>query len=318
MLIHDIPKRKFLPQLERSEPLIKDHTATQYFRDCKRKYFYAMVAGRRPKSSEMQNIWDWGSGVHKFIEEYSMHFDYDKAVAAAIPVSGFLNKNRLPMPKKWEHLDSSRFEETMIALAKFFDQEKKDGYIHTESVEAPFNLELPDGSVIGGRMDAVLRFSGGQVWVRDHKTSTKPAMWFIKGLDPNDQATRYVYAMSRMLGWNSKDQQVSKKANGLEYLLISNEANLVKGKRKPQISRHPITKSNEQLVNWERQQMFRHIDMALHREHDEWPMEEGSQCQWCDYVSVCRAPTEENMRQRLQSDFLHQPWDHQTVEQKER
>lgn len=312
MLVHDVPKRKFLPTLERAEPLIKDHTAVKEFMQCKRKYFYRMVAGRAARTTALESIFAWGSAVHKFAELYSMGSSIEEATTAA---SMIFRKPVLDKPA-WEHLTFDRFIVTLGALAKFLDEEKENGFIKTESVEAPFNLELPDGSIIGGRMDALLAYSGGQQWIRDFKTTTKPIRWFVQSLDPNDQATRYVYARSRMMGWDSTSQRIATKANGIEFLIISNEAPIKSDpKRGPKLERFPLTRSNDQLVEFERQQMFIHKMIDLCREADEWPMEITTNCQWCDYVSVCRAPNENNMEQRLKSDFVYQPWDHQKVEQ---
>lgn len=311
MITHSVPKRKFLPTLERSEPLIKDHTAVKTFMECKRKYFLRMVASRTARTSALESIFAWGSAVHKFAEVYSISYDIESAGDAA---SQMFKKPVLDKPS-WAHLDFQRFAQTLGEVAKFFDQEKESGFIKTESVETPFNLELPDGSVIGGRIDALLSYSGGQQWVRDLKTTTKNLHWFIQSLDPNDQATRYVYARSRMMGWDSTSQKISQKANGIEFLVISNEAPTKSNKKGPKIERFPLSRSNDQLVEFERQQMFIHKMIDLCREADEWPMEITSNCQWCDYVSVCRAPNENNMEQRLKSDFNYRPWDHQKVEQ---
>jgi len=270
-----------------------------------------MVASRTARTSALESIFAWGSAVHKFAEVYSISYDIESAGDAA---SQMFKKPVLDKPS-WAHLDFQRFAQTLGEVAKFFDQEKESGFIKTESVETPFNLELPDGSVIGGRIDALLSYSGGQQWVRDLKTTTKNLHWFIQSLDPNDQATRYVYARSRMMGWDSTSQKISQKANGIEFLVISNEAPTKSNKKGPKIERFPLSRSNDQLVEFERQQMFIHKMIDLCREADEWPMEITSNCQWCDYVSVCRAPNENNMEQRLKSDFNYRPWDHQKVEQ---
>lgn len=309
MLIHDVPTRKFLPTLPRSEPLIKDHTAVKEFMTCKRKYFYRMVLGRTAKKTDLSSIFAWGSAVHKFAELYSVNYDLQEATAAAYPIF------QKPVAGKpaWEHLDLDRFMLTLNALRVFFDDERKAGYVKTLATEAPFNLELPDGNQIGGRMDAIIKY-GGQTWVRDYKTTTKPINYFIPRLDPNDQATRYVYGMSRMMGWDSVNQQSAAKAYGIEFFIIQNLRPTESEKKKPVIERKNITKSHEQLVMFEREQMFIHRMMDMCREADEWPME-PTNCQWCDYAQVCRAATDASRVDRLKTQFLHEPWDHQKVEQ---
>lgn len=309
MLIHDVPKRKFLPIFERSEPIIKDHTAVKQFMECKRKYFYRIVIGKQAKKTSLESIFAWGTAVHKFAEIYSVSFDLTAALTAA---DALYKKPVLDKPA-WAHLDMATFLRTLGKVQAFFDEEKRGGFIKTTAVEAPFNIELPDGNQIGGRMDAIIKF-GGQTWVRDYKTTTKRLDYFRTGLDPNDQATRYVYGLSRLQGWNSKTQVNSAKANGVEFVLIGNEAPTKTSPKGTKIEKVSISRSNDQLVSFEEQQMHIHKMIDLCREVDEWPME-PTNCTWCDYQQVCRAPTEGSMKEKLKTDFVHSPWDHQKVEQ---
>jgi hypothetical protein len=310
MLIHDVPKRKFLPIFERSEPIIKDHTAVKQFKECPRKYFYRMVIGKSAKKQSLESIFAWGTAVHKFAELYSISYD----MVAALTAADKLYKKPVPDKPAWMHLDMATFLRTLAKVQAFFDEEKRGGFIKTTAVEAPFNIELPNGNQIGGRMDAIIKF-GGQTWVRDYKTTTKRLDYFRSGLDPNDQATRYVYALSRLQGWNSTTQVSSAKANGVEFVLIGNEAPTKSSPKTTKIEKVSISRSNDQLVSFEQQEIHWQAMIDICREADEWPMAETSQCTWCDYRPVCTAPTEGSMKSKLQTDYVHSPWDHQKVEQ---
>lgn len=316
MLTHDVPTRKFLPVLERQEPLIKDSTAVTTFKVCKRKYFYRFVLGRTAKESIYSSVFAFGSAVHKFNEIYSMTHDMEKALIAALPIYKPPKQN-LP---KFEHLTLTRFQETVRYMMKFFDEEKKQNYVKTIAVEQPFNFEFPDGNQGGGRFDAIIQY-GGNSWVRDYKTTSKRIDYFRESLDPNDQATRYVYALSLAQGWTSTNSRIAAKASGVEFVAIQN-LKPVEGKRKgttpnlnpPKSEKILITRSNDQLVRFEQEQLMIHKTMDMYRQADIWPMEENN-CSWCDYKQICRASTDDQRQYKLKTEFTYSPWDHQKVEQ---
>lgn len=303
MLTEEVPTRKFLPTLERAEPLIKDHTATQAFKQCPRKYFYRHVLGRVAPVQKNQQIFDWGSAVHKFCEVYSEKKDFDIALLGAMRIFS------APRPDSQnKFLTADRLIQTCKKLQEYLEKEKASGFTEVLHNEHPWNVDLPNSVQTGGRFDQVIMM-GGKLWPRDWKTTTKQPNMFASSLNPNDQAIRYTYAISRLQGWDSTNKDPKLKAEGIKYVVIYNSSSVG-----PRVEEFPVLFSNDQLVTWERQQIYLYNWMSLCRLQDEWPMFEGN-CGWCDYVNVCRAPTEKEMERRLKENFSFKPWNHMKVEQ---
>lgn len=309
MLLHDVPLQKYLPSLPRREPLIKDHSAVKEFMTCKRKYFYRMVLGRVAKKSNLDSIFAWGAAIHKFAEIYSYTWDFKAATAEAIK----LYKTPNPDFPKWSHLDLVRFTRTIDLVSKLLDEERSKGFVKTLAVEQPVNFEFPDGMSGGGRFDAIIRM-GSNTWIRDWKTTTKRIDYFRSSLDPNDQATRYIYALSLAQGWSSSSPKDSTKAAGVEFVIIQNLKPTKTAPNHPKVEKVQISRSNQQLVQFEKEQLFIHKMMDTCRNEDMWPME-PTNCSFCDYQRVCRTGSDGSKEAILKAEYLFQPWDHQKVSQ---
>ncbi len=309
MLVREVPKRKFLPTLERSEPVTYDHTSTQYFKKCPRMYFYRMVLGRVAHKQDLEVIFGWGSSIHKFAEVLWLNGSFDDAMRAALPIYVLP-----PKDSKWHYLDPLRFAQTCGELYKLYLKESTEKIIKVFNIEQSFNFDFPDGEQGGGRFDANMDWNG-QLWVRDWKTTTKQANWFAMGLNPNDQATRYAYALSRLRGWSSENPVNSLKAAGVIFYVIQNLPGGKTASAKPVISHHMITKSLGDLLTWESEQLFIHKQIAFCRDNDVWPMYE-THCGFCDYANICRQPSDASREYKLRTEYAYKPWDHNNVEQK--
>lgn len=293
MLTHTPPKRTFLPNLDRSEPLMHDHTSMITAMNCWRKYFYRFVLGRVPHSQYYQLIFDFGSAYHKFRELLETK-DY-------ITAMGYILQVKLPPPpnQKWEFLDHKRLIASCQKAYEYVKKEKENGRIKVVAVEQPFNLEMPDGSFIGGRADQIVEWNG-KLWGRDFKTTSKTETEFAKGFDPNDQVMRYTYAESKLHGAQ------------VQGILIEGLHNSkTKG---PYIFVQPQSRSSWQLKQWETEQIMHHKLLSVCREEDIWPMNPHN-CGFCDYAKACRASSEPALEAILKTDFKYQPWDHNKVDQ---
>lgn len=303
MIYHEHPVRKFLPTLERREPVIKDYSATKLLKECPLKYFLRMVVGKKRVKSDMETIFGWGTAVHLFMEKlYLLNGDFKEAFAAAL-------KHYKP-PKiddKFSHLDMARFAQTCKALYEFYQKEQENKMVEIVGIEQPFNVALPDGTHIGGRFD-MLFTRNGRLMIRDWKTTTKQANWFIPSLNPNDQPTRYTYAASRLAGW-STENPIKGKVDGVEFVIIENQKPNKSNAHPPKIVTTLVSKSHHDLIGWERDQIQVYKMLDLYRAADIWPRHENN-CSWCDYNSVCRQPTEAAMTWELNNNYVTDFWDH--------
>ncbi len=330
MKLHDVPTRKFLPTFERHEPRVQDHSAIKLYKECPRKYFYRMVLGYTAKKDGLATVFSWGTAYHKYrevMEETYMRlhadfiekkkitpnlvFDIEKAcneanqagVLAAITIFK-------PWPAgvtgKWSHYTQINFLKLLGAGFNWWKKEKENKQIKVLGVEQAFNMEMPAGYLIGGRYDQIIEWNG-HLWIRDFKTTSKKLMYFTKGLDPNDQVTRYLYALSQL--HNKRIQGVY-----FEIAWTSSEGKKDQKVVKSAISTHFVSRTPSQLETWVLDQDFYNVELTRSREEDRWPMNEQA-CNFCDYHIVCTKSNEPAMGNILKTQFIKKPWDHETVDQ---
>jgi hypothetical protein len=294
--------RKLLPTLPRFEPENMDHTATKCFKECPRKYFYRMVLGRTSPAGKWESVFAWGSAIHKFLEVL-----YETRDAGAAMQQG-LTIFRAPSNPSFEFQSKERLITNFAKLLNMYKEETKNGVIRVEAIEQPFNMIFADGISIGGRFDQLIRWNG-RTWIRDWKTTSKQLSYFKQGLEPNDQAIRYVYAASCLQHGMDENGYPNRVIDGVLFTAIYNTKTVV-----AEIQGVPSSRTLAQVRKWVDEQVFIHKQMAACREADVWPMHEVS-CSFCDYRQVCTQPSEAAMENMLKSAYLLQPWKHEEVEQ---
>lgn len=279
----------------RHEPLVKDHTAMIAAKTCLRKFFYQIVIGKVPNETAIYLT--WGSSYHKFREVLELTKDVAEAMKAGLEIWDKGQGADPPVGTKWEFLTKARLLASFKAGYEWWCTEKKQGKIEVIAVEQPFNIQLPDGSYNGGRADQIIKLNG-VCYGRDFKTTSKEGSFYSRGLEPNDQFTRYTYSEGKLTGMRVQGQLV-------EVLYNSK-------KDGPKISTYITTRSEYQLKQWEKEAIFMNKILDMCREEDTWPMEEAA-CAFCPYHSVCKAPSEGAMMAKLDSEYVTRPWDHTTV-----
>lgn len=296
------PKRKFLPTLPRFEPPTMDHTATQQFKKCPRMYFYRMVLGRTTPDGKWESVFAWGSAVHKFAEVL-----YENGDVAEAMLQGF-KLFRPPTNPKFDFQNKERLTKTMLELHRFYLEEKGKGNVKVEAIEQPFNFSFPDGTIVGGRWDQLLRMNG-RLYIRDWKTTSKQGQYFKAGLDPNDQAIRYIFGASVLSNGQTEDGYPNRVIDGVLFTSIYNTKTIG-----PQIENTISSRTITQVRQWMKEQMHWHKMMELCRIEDIWPMNEAS-CTYCNYRAVCTQSSEMGMEQNLNQFYLLKPWKHEEVDQ---
>lgn len=283
------PNKSFMAKFDRVEPILQDSTGMKTFKECDRKYFYRIVLGFAPRKEQYQTNLDWGSVRHKFREVLEQTQSLSEAMKAAMAV-----KIEPDAQKKYLFmLDKRRLLEMLNLDFEKWEQEKAQGKIKVLYIEQPINVQLPDGTFSAGRIDQGVEWAG-QIWDRDFKTSSKDITLFAKQKDPDDQATRYIYMLSKLHG---------KLIGGIIFDVIQNTDTI---KSKPY--NHLVTKTQSQLNQWEKEQVQINRQLAVNRQEDLWPMKEHN-CAWCPFTWVCRMPNETAQMAKLESDYVKRPWD---------
>ncbi len=308
---------KLLKEFPRAEPTARDHTATIAFKKCPRYYFLRMVIGYKELKDARYFV--FGSAYHKFREIYDNQIKLGNSTNDAQNVAFEKAKkvwekgggNAAVAPQdKYAFLSWQRLVLSCIEAAKKSETDKAHGRLNILHTELDFAIEVvnPDNQsqkmLISGKMDRLDKING-KVWVRDHKTSSKQPQFYERGLSPNDQATRYVFAANVLAGWNYLDPLAIPPVQGIIYEVLFNTKTTG-----PKIEQYTATRTVSQLQNWVRDQFAVEDMVARCRETDNWPMFE-TQCGFCIFHDVCRSNNEMAMSMKLKGYFKHEPWDSQ-------
>lgn len=286
MEIFPSPVKKFLPQFERQEPLARDHSATRVAKDCYRKYFYSMVLGFREKTTP--EFFAFGTAYHKFRELLE-----SKPIPEAIEGGLALMPEDPPVGSKYDFLTKARLIKTMERALETWSAEKKLKKVEVIAVEQDFAITTDSGMIISGKIDQILRI-GRQYWIRDFKTSSKTDVYYQRGLEPNDQVTRYTWAVSKL---------ISAPVMGAMFEVVFNNK-----KAGPTIKQFSTSRSPWQFEQWLREQEELEVLLARCRETDIWPMNENN-CSYCPFHIVCSQATEQSIAAQLTNHFRVRHWD---------
>lgn len=189
----------------------------------------------------------------------------------------------------------------------WWKNEKARRKIEVLAVEQPFNIALPNGEYIGGRADQIIKWNG-KIWGRDFKTTSKRIDYFKASLDPNDQATRYVYMESK-LHYGDAAITEGRLVEGIVFEVLQNMSS-----KEPELQNVLVTKNQFQMEDWERTEIFWHEIIDMCAERDYYPMSETS-CSFCDFRKVCQKPSESSQENSLKNDYILSPWDFNKVDQ---
>lgn len=308
MQIREHPKPyRFMAEFERMEPLVLDHTAVIQAKSCLRKYFFGIVLGMNPRGPTAP-YFSFGSAYHKFREVLELEYmkgnttsNFKLALDSGVAYFDEATGGKSPEAgAKFDWLTRERLIKSCMVAYQHWQKEKSQGKITVLAVEQPFNVELIEGSgeFTSGRFDQIVRWNG-KVWGRDWKTSSKEGMYYQRGLDPNDQFTRYTYSEQKLTGGQRVEGQM------IEVLYNSKKAG-------PTITQYLSTRTQFQLDDWEADEMFMRETLKRAREQDRWPKQEHS-CGFCQFHSVCKMGSEGAQKAKLRAEFQQKAWNNMTV-----
>jgi hypothetical protein len=195
-------------------------------------------------------------------------------------------------------------------MFNLYREEKDKRIIEVLAIEQPFSLRFPDGNDVGGRWDQLVKWNG-RIWLRDWKTTSKQLNYWKKGIEPNDQATRYIYATSCLQYGQDSHGYPNKLIDGVLFTVIYNAKTV-----ENTIETVPSSRNMFQIKKWVDDQLMLHKHMDMCREADVWPQNEAN-CGWCDFQIVCNASSEASMIDLLKSQYVSKPWKHENTDQVE-
>lgn len=308
-----VPLRRRMPQLNRCEPLIPDHTSMDVFKECPTRYFFKIVLGFKAQSSQI--YFNWGSAYHKFREvlevEYRNSGEMDSAFTKASNAGIRLWKEKQgrdpEVGTRFEFMTGARLLKSFGVAYQHWKREKERGEIEVIATEQIFNVALEDGSRTSGRADQIIRVRG-KLWGRDFKTSSQDGEFFERTLEPNDQFTRYTFAEGVLHGEPVQGQYVEVLFNKKDHKTSRGQSDCG-----PSIRTYLAARTWDQVKQWERDTIMWNTFIETCRAVDVWPMNETA-CRFCEFHQVCKLPDEGAQIYTLQGkDYVKEEWDNSLV-----
>ena len=291
-------ERKFLPTLERHPPIIIDNSVRKELKDCARRAFYKYWLNKVP-AGDIAPPLVWGTAYHKFREVLELTGSFTKAVEEGMVPWDEAYPRGIDLENKLAWMTKERLLRTFGVGFTWWSNERKQGDIKVMAVETPFNVELPDGSKISGRLDQMVKWHG-QVWIRDFKTTAKEEQMYKRSVNPNAQFDTYVYAGEKLSGSRPAGAIVEVMYNEKEPAKRRSNSKDTYG---PLIYSLMVAKTAEEIEQWIQEELAYQQVQEIYEFNDVWPKNE-SQCSWCPFHIVCTMQTEEGMITKLEDTNL--------------
>jgi len=259
-----------------------DNSSLALFKDCPRKYYYAIVEGWRPSRTSI--VLDFGTAVHSALETFDTAIsdgkDHEAAVALAV-------RHALQLARKWSFDDSARNPHTLIRAVVWYTEQYKSDPIVTvrlpngkPALELSFRFELNISSPSGepylycGHIDKIGLFNGA-VYAIDRKTTTSALSdSYFARYNPNGQISGYSVAAQLLR---------HEPSHGFIIDAIQLGANFCRSQR------YIATRTQEQLEEWlhNTAEWIKRIEAAALARS--WPMNEESCTKYgsCQFREVC-------------------------------
>lgn len=283
-----------------------DSSMTSTYKECARKFFYRYVLGRDVK--DVPIYFRFGGAYHKFREVFEIELQknggvFSEAVAnkAISAATDLWNKDggNPPIGSWYEYMTDKRLIMSCIEAIKKVRAEHISRSFTVISVELPFSVQMPDGFFTSGRIDQVV-LQEGEPCIRDFKTTSRLGESYERKLNPNDQFTRYMYALTLLRG--TLESVGAEPIRKLYVEVLHN--NKTNG---PKLHTFLASRSNDQFSSWLRDATTWNHQIAKSFKDDNFPMNETA-CVSCPYHKVCSSPTSRMQLARLDNDYNVRIW----------
>lgn len=161
-----------------------DYTMMATYLTCPRKYNFRMNMGLVGKTG--MSAPEFGKAIHMALDEWYKVKDVD---AATVVFKANFEENL--------ELDNKRTYKMGEWILKNYDEKYRDQPFKVLSTEREFEVPLPNGNNLIGRIDKIIEWDGA-VWVMDHKTTSMLGGSFMAMHTPNLQFSGYVYAAQQL------------------------------------------------------------------------------------------------------------------------
>lgn len=259
-----------------------DNTSISMYKDCPRKYYYAIVEGWRPLHAS--SALDFGTAFHTGVE--TLHRakvsgqDHEAAIRSAL-------RAVLPLCKALDFSDPARNPFTLLRAIVWYADHYRDDPLQTvvladgrPALELSFRFELPiqtpgdESYLYCGHIDRIAKL-GNSTYCVDYKTTTSALndKYFAR-YSPNAQISGYSYASHILFMQPASGFIIDSIQLGVNY-------------SRPQ--RYIAPRTNEQLEEWLENTIHWVKRMEDSAVNNSWPMNEESCTKYgsCQFREVC-------------------------------
>jgi len=262
-------------------------------KDCKRKYFYAIVNRWERRGDSVHLV--FGGHYADALEHYHKHraagADHDEAQHLVI-------KETLEASFPWTNDHNAKTRETLIRSIVWYTEEYQDDPCQTvilangkPAVELEFNLQLNDEIMLAGRIDRVVNYAG-DYYIQDQKTTgSTVGSWYFKRYTPDNQMS--LLTVAGQVIWKLPVKGV-----------MVDAAQIAVGFTR--FERGFAFRTQEMLEEWLRDAEY-HIRETWRAEEAGWPMNDSA-CQkygGCPFLDIC------NKSPQVREEFLRTSFEKQ-------
>jgi len=277
------------------EERIWDNSTISCFQTCRRKYYYQYVRHLRPKVKGTALL--FGSAVHDALDVYYKNADREQG--AVLAIAKFKEVYSTP---EGDFLRT--VENGVKLLTHYFLKYKHEPFTVVGKPEEGF--VFPIGSILyGGRLDLPVEWDG-QLWIMEHKTTSRLTSSYFNQYELDKQPTGYIIALEEFAG---------RKCSGciINVLEPWKEVKRVTAKTKQpgdHFLRKPLTRSEElkDRFRYNVQAIVRDIKWC--EEHDEYQEAEKKEACFyynrnCPFMQLCQYGENDRIIKR---DYVVEKW----------
>lgn len=285
----------------RHEPEHLDSSARTTLKRCPREFFFRYVLGYDQRVEPIYFV--FGRSIHAMFDHFELAAKRGDVSPSATGMQEALRVwgNTKDGEARYEYCSRSRLIETCTLIASILEDEKRNSRIKILATEQAFNVRLPNGRFVTGRIDRILQ-DGFRIWGGDIKSTSYEIAYYASSLKPSDQFVGYTYAESVLIG-NPPDKYI----DGQYVTIVYNANHTKKEKKGPEVKTVIVPFTSSEIEEWIDSVDYWESAREAMRKNDLYPMNETA-CWNCKFKSVCKLQSERSQTIELQTNFTQRLW----------
>ena len=275
---------------------IWDYSTLSTFQTCRRKYYWQYIRHLRPIIKGAPLI--FGSAVHEALDMYYQEGANDESMAKAI--AHFSEIYQTP-----EGDELRTVENGVKMLTWYYTKYKDEHFKLVGKPEEGFVFFIGD-ILYGGRLDLPVEWDG-QLWIMEHKTTTRLTGGYFSQFELDRQPTGYIIALEEFTGRKVAGCIINAMEPWKEVKRVSAKT------KQPEdhFLRKPLTRSKElkERFRFNTQALVRDIKWC--EDNNEFQEAEKKEvCYYynrpCPYLQLCQYGADERIIKR---DYVEEVWE---------